>query len=146
MALALASILIGCTGPNTSFSTLQFADESLPFPEHYETEAARVVRDRRADFGAVRLSEPQLTIGAKPTSPKRWYVCLQGVPQKGRRKRVTLAETLESALGHRTTPTTHYVVLFFSGPGRPHVAEGRGSPLCQNMEFRPLTAEAPIAP
>jgi hypothetical protein len=38
-----AGMIAGCSGQNTSLNRLQFSTEVIPFPEHYQAEAARVV-------------------------------------------------------------------------------------------------------
>ncbi len=145
LLLVLAASLAGCSSQNASLSTLQFAGETVPYPDHYEAEAARLVEERGVEPALVTVSQPQTTLGAGPFSPRRWYICVRGMPTSAKPRPARPVEVLEEWLGQRTTAGVHDVVLIFSGTaGRPSVRSGYDSPLCRGLQYGPITAEAPL--
>lgn len=141
-----AAMAAACVGPNTSLSTLQLSGEAFPFPENYQIEAARVVRDKRGDLAVSRVSLPQQTVGTGALNPRRWYVCISDLPQpKGRDRLPRLMDAAEQWLNPEGHSGTYYAVLFFSGEHlRPTVKTGVDSRLCRDVTYEPITAEPPV--
>ena len=140
----LAAVVAGCSGQNTSLNRLQFSDETVPFPDDYQAQAARVVADGNVEVASVLVSYPQLTLGASAFEPQRWYSCLSGIPAPVTTPRLpNVEEALGTLLGSRSG--VFYTVLVFSGSGgRPTIRSGYDSALCQDVVFEPITAEPPI--
>jgi hypothetical protein len=138
-------ILVGCSSGIVSPHTLQFSGATLAYPENYQVEAARIVRDRRADPEFARLSEPQPTIGETAFSPKRWYVCIRGIPASTPKS--TALPPLTEMVENLYSPETgvYDVLLIFSGRERPSVREGYDSPLCRDQKYQAITAEPPMS-
>lgn len=127
----LLPVLAGC-------SSLQFNQESRPFPENYQSEAAYAVVARSGDLSVARVSVPMPLAGATALSPQRWYSCVSGLapPPSGPPK---LVDTLD--LGRE--PPSYHLVLVFDRASRPTVNDVLGSPLCAGVQFEPITAEPP---
>lgn len=145
-AVFIAVLLAACSGPNTGLNTLQISSEALPFPENYQTEAARVVRDRGGDSAVARVSYPRQTIGAGLLSPRRWYACVSGLPDPVNRSETIppVLDLVEHWISQRVT-SSYYVVLIFSGDARrPSVKAGLDSPLCRDAAYGPIIAEPPL--
>lgn len=147
-ATILAGMLVAaCAGPNSSLNTLQFSDETVPFPKNYQVEAARVVRDRSGDPASVLVSYPRPIIGATMIGPQRWYVCLRGVPAPAPSASPPMAAELAAQWLFQQRPENRRfdVVLIFSrDSGRPSIKTGLDSPLCNDGAFEPLTAAPPV--
>lgn len=146
VACSSAAILLGCSNHNVSPHTIQFASDTVSYPENYQVEAARIVRDRKADPEFARVSEPQPTLGETAFSPKRWYVCVRGIPAPKPKSSSLppVAEIVESWVTARPAGGVYDVLLVFSGRDRPSVREGFDSPLCQNQTYAPVSAEPPL--
>lgn len=146
VATILAGMFItACTGPNSSLNTLHFSAEALPFPTDYQVEAARVVQDRGGDPASVLVSYPRHTIGAGVTSPRRWYVCLSGMPAPAPSTKAPTAADLAARLLFQQRKSRYDVVLIFSREsGRPSIRTGLDSPLCNEGTFEPITAEPQV--
>jgi hypothetical protein len=125
---------------------LQFSSEALAFPTNYQTEAARIVRDRGGDPATARVSYPRMTIAAAVMGPKRWFVCVSGVPAPPGPTSIPKAVDLaDHWLMQRPSQKSYYVVLFFPREvGRPTAKDGWNSPLCRGAEFEPIAADAPL--
>lgn len=144
--VATTVLLAGCTSPNTSLNRLQFSSDTLPFPDNYQSEAARVVAQRGADASLARVSYPRTTLGTAVTAPQRWYVCVQGVSTAPRPERLpNVEEFVGSLFASDAARDVHNVVLIFGTEGRrPSVREGYDSALCRDVAFEPITAEPPL--
>ena len=135
----LTVLLFGCSSQNMSLITMQFSGATVPYPENYEVEATRVIQQRGGDRDSTRVSQPWTTVGSGPFSPKRWYVCIRGLPPTGRPPQPKALELIEERLGQRSLPGAYDVVLFFSDKaGRPSVKTGFDSPLCRDLEYHPI--------
>ena len=145
LPLGFAAILAGCSGHNVSPHTLQFSGEAIPFPANYEAEAARIVRDRGVDPEAVRISEPQPTLGVTAFSPKRWYVCVRGIPNPQAKSSglVPIDEMVDAWLAQTSGDGSYDILLFFSGSQTPSVREGFDSPLCRNRDYVAIRVAPP---
>lgn len=137
-------LLAGCSA--YSPSGLQFSKESVPFPEHYQQETARIVAKRDADRSLVTVSYPRNLIGATPLSPLRWYSCVRGLSGAKKPERLPrIDELLQGVLDPAANQGTHNVMLVFnSDSARPAVREGFDLPLCRNGQYEPLTSAAPL--
>ena len=147
LPFGIAVILAGCSGHNLSPHTLQFSGDTLPVPANYEREAARIVRDRGAEPATVRVSEPQTTLGVTAFSPKRWYVCVKGIPAPQGKPQgpLPIDETVGGWLTPGSDDASYDVLLIFSGAPTPSVREGYDSPLCRNLNYHAITASPPPA-
>ncbi|HEY8575428.1 MAG TPA: hypothetical protein VIL88_03720 [Devosia sp.] len=137
--------LSACSGPNSGLNTLQFSQEAYPFPANYQIEAARLVRDRGLDRHGISVSYPQQTIGSTVSSPRRWYVCLSGVPDPIDRS--TRLPPLSEWIGgwmDRQPPRYDLVLFFSEASRRPSVREGTNSALCRDARLEALTAQPPV--
>jgi hypothetical protein len=146
VACNTVAVLLGCSNHNVSPHTLQFSGDTVAYPEKYQAEAARIVRDRKADPGFARISEPQLTLGETAFSPKRWYVCVRGIsaPKPKSNRPPPAAEIVERWITSRQPARIYDVLMIFSGRERPSVREGFDSPLCRDQTYVPITAEPPL--
>jgi hypothetical protein len=144
-ACGTAALLVGCSNHNVSPHTVQLSGETLAFPDNYEVEAARLVRDRGADPEFARVSEPQPTLGETVFSPKRWYVCVKGVPAPTPKSAALppVTELVEQVFSPEAG--VYDVLLIFSGRQRPSVREGYDSPLCRDQSYRAIKAEPPLS-
>lgn len=142
----VVGLLLGCSNHNVSPHTLQFSGENVAFPENYQVEAARIVRDRKADPEFARVSEPQPTLGDTAFSPKRWYVCVRGIPapKPNSTRPPPVSEVVENWITSRQPSGVYDVLLIFSGRERPSAREGYDSPLCRDQNFLPITVEPPV--
>jgi hypothetical protein len=143
-SLAIAVLVTACSGHNTNLSTLQISGATAPFPENYQEEAARILRDRRADPEFVRVSYPQTTVGAGIGTLKRWYVCLRGIPAPAGPPRRNWTALAEGWVRGQQLTDVFEVVLVFSGERRPAITTGFDSPLCRDATYEPITAEPPV--
>jgi hypothetical protein len=142
---AITVLLVGCSNQNMSMNTMQFSGATVPYPENYEVEAARVIKQRGGDLASSRASQPWATIGSGPFSPQRWYVCIRGLPPRGEPPKPKALELAEERLGHRSFFGVYDVVLFFSDrTGRPSVRTGYDSPLCRDLEYHPINVDPPV--
>jgi hypothetical protein len=141
----LAALLVGCLSNNTSPSTLQYSSEISAFPQHYQIEAARIVQERDADPGFVRVSKPRVTAGDTALVSNRWYVCIRGIPSPVPQSGVlaALAQMIRSWFASADAPGVYDVVLFFSGGPTPSAEEGFDLDLCRHSEFEFITADPP---
>lgn len=144
--IILAGCLVaGCSPTTAPINTMQFSEETLPFPENYQVEAARIVAQRRADTNGASVSYPQTTLGLSPFSPRRWYVCVRGVSDEPKPERIPRpGDIIEGWIDPRAEAGIHNVVLFFGTTGRPTAKDGYDSPLCRNSQYEPITATAPV--
>lgn len=144
----LAAVLLAACGPyNTGLTTLQLSGETVPFPDQYQVEAARVAATRpRAPGATLLVSRPQATLGVNALAPQRWYVCIRGLasPSTGAAPWPKLDELAGGILAPASRAGHHDVVLVFSGTKRPTLRQGTDSSLCRAAVFEPLTAEAPL--
>lgn len=140
----VAGIVAGCSGQNMSFNRLQFSAETVPFPDHYQAEAARVVAKRGGDLPNTQVSYPREVLGASAFGPRRWYSCIRGLPGPtpvaGRL--LNVEDTIGIWTGHHTR--VFDIVLFYSSEGRASVQSGFDSPLCRDAAFEAITAEPPL--
>lgn len=146
-ATILAGMLVAaCAGSNSSLNTLQLSNEATPFPQNYQVEAARVVRNRSGDPATVLVSYPRQIIGLTMMSPQRWYVCLSGMPAPAPSTSLPRAADLAAQWVFKRGPENRFdVVLIFSREGsRPSVRTGLDSPLCNDGAFGPVAAEPPV--
>jgi hypothetical protein len=152
LMLIVAGFLMACSGPNTGLNTLQLSGEALPFPENYQVEAARIVRDRGGDIAVARVSRPQQTVGLGVMTPKLWYVCISGLPEPKADVDVQsdrlppLMDLVDDLVYRRAASTRYEIVLLFSAEDRrPSVRDGWDSQLCQGAAFEQITASPPTA-
>jgi hypothetical protein len=133
----LAVALAGCTSASTSTNTLQYADQAPTFPSNYEVEAARLVQQRDADPGFVRISKPRLTSGATAFSSSQWYVCVRGIPAPAPEQDfiAEMARMVSGAPAAASTARAYDVVLLFSEGQQPAVQEGFELAMCKDAEF-----------
>lgn len=141
-----ALMLTGCTATSLSLHTVQISSESLPFPAHYQVEAARVAAARGGDPGLARVSYPRTTVGMTIASPQRWYVCVRGLPAAPKPDRLpNVMELAERLVDPITNAGVFDVILFFdSATSRPSQREGYDTPLCRDGQFERVTAEPPL--
>ncbi len=144
LILILALLISGCSSQNANLATLQFSGDTGSFPQNYQEEAARVASNRGGDPKFVRVSYPNTTTGAWVGGPKRWYVCVRGLPPPTRPPRRNWTALAESTVRQQHLADVFDVVLVFSGERRPAVTTGFDSPLCAGAAFEPITAEPPV--
>ncbi len=144
--IILAGCLVaGCSPTTAPINTMQFSEETLPFPDNYQVEAARVVAQRRVDPKDASVSYPQTTLGLNAFSPHRWYVCIRGLSDLQKPEQIPRpGDIIESWIDPRANAGIHNVVLIFGETGRPSAREGYDSPLCRNGQYEPITAVAPV--
>lgn len=145
-ALLAALLVAACSGPNTSLSTLQLSGDVVPFPENYQVEAARVVRDRGGDPKVALASYPQQTVGMGIMTPKLWYVCISGLADPAAKRDLPrVMDIVDQWVDVRARADRFYAVLLFSAEGRrPSVRTGTDSVLCRGVALEPITAEPPV--
>jgi hypothetical protein len=148
IVFGLVAVLLAACGPyNSGLNTLQFSSETVPFPQNYQIEAARVAATRpHAPGVTLVVSRPQPTLGLNALSPQRWFVCIRGLasPAGPSRSWPKLDELVGQILDPAANPGNHDVILVFSGTARPTLRQGTDSPLCRTAVFEPLTAAAPL--
>ncbi|MET3924065.1 hypothetical protein [Devosia sp. 2618] len=140
------TLLAGCAGPNIHLQRMQFSGEQIAFPNNYQDEAARVVKEKRGDLKSSTVSYPLPTLGASAFSPRRWYACIRGLPAP---PPSTRTPNLEAAVTNLVSPPQGIfdTILVFSEHGvRATVRSGYDSPLCRDAKFGPITAEFPNSP
>lgn len=144
--LILAVYLVaGCSPTTAPINTIQFSEETLPFPDNYQAEAARIVAERRADPSDASVSYPQTTLGLSALSPRRWYVCVRGISDELKPQQIpTPGAIIESWLDPRAEAGLHNVILLFGTNGRPVAKDGYDSPLCRDGLYEPITAAASV--
>ena len=141
----LAALLVGCLSNNGPTNTLHYAGGLFASVENYQLEAARIVKERDADPGFVRVSRPRLMVDQTPSAANQWYVCLRGIPEPSYRPGLfaAVARLLESWFPSMTATGVYDVVLTFPEGQRPVLSDGFDLPECRNLEFEFITAEAP---
>ncbi len=146
LPIGFAATLAGCSGHNMSPHTVQFSGDTIPFPVNYESEAAKVIRERGGDLSTARVSEPKPTLGVTAFSPKRWYVCVKGIPAPQPRASglLPLDEMVDGWLTHKSGEQSYNVLLFFSSQTASR-REGYDSPLCRDLDYREIKASPPDA-
>jgi hypothetical protein len=146
VSFGLAALLVGCSSNNAGTNTLQYSPEARDYPYGYQIEAARVVQERDADPGFVRVSRPMTTLGETVLSPRRWFVCVRGIPAPAPPSGffAAVAQVFRAWFGPKDPGGIVYdVVLFFSGEQEVSIRDGFDLPLCQGLEFEFITAEPP---
>lgn len=145
LTCGLAALLLGCSSNNTSPNTLQYSGETVAFPYHYQMEAARVVQERDADPGFVRVSKPRTTSDDSAFGQEQWYSCMRGIPSPAPPNGLfaALSKLIRSWFSPEDPTGVYDVVLFFSREQRPSLTEGFDLPLCRNAEFEFITADPP---
>ena len=146
LVLILALALSGCASSGFLPNKLQLSKETMPFPERYQREAARVVQLRGGDRERVTVSYPRTTIGQTAQSPQRWYVCVRGLtPPPVEDGLPTVEEFAGTTLNPAANSRLYDVLLFFPADGAlPSVRDGYDSSLCRDGAFERLTAEPPL--
>lgn len=146
---AMVAVILAACGPyNTGLNTVQVSAETLPFPENYQVEAARVAATRPQAIGtSILVSQPRPTLGVNPLSPQRWFVCVRGLaaPEQAKPSLPPLDRLAGQLIDLAAYSGHHDLVLIFSGTARPTVLEGTDSALCRAAVFEPLMATAPLA-
>jgi len=143
--LIVAGLIAACSNQNTSWSTIQLSGDTMPYPENYQAEAARIVAQRGGDPASASVSQPQSTLGATAFAPQRWYVCVRGLSQAPRPARLPKPmELVDQLFDSRASAGIHNVILVFGAPGRrPTVREGYDSPLCHDGRYEMIVAAPP---
>jgi hypothetical protein len=141
----LATLLVGCSSNNTSSSILQYSSKLPAFPHQYQIEAARIVQERDADPGFVRVSRPRAIAGDTVLASTQWYVCIRGIPSPAPQNEVldALARIIRSWFASADAHGVYDVVLFFSGHDEPSAHEGFDLALCRDSEFEFITVDPP---
>lgn len=144
--LAVLGFLAGCTNTNIGLSRVQLSSDTTPFPTNYQSEVARILAERGGNSTRISASYPRRTTGATAFDPQRWYVCVRGISDVLKPRRLPRpAELIDQLFDPSAMSGEHNVVLFFSTEGRrPSVQEGFDSPLCRDGDYGPVKAEAPL--
>ncbi|MET3900842.1 hypothetical protein ABIB57_004810 [Devosia sp. UYZn731] len=141
LALSLVSVLAACSGYN--INRVQFSGETIPFPENYQQEAARVVALNGGTISTAKVSRPQETIGESPFGPKRWYSCISGTTEPEKSGNWPNVENLVRGLVGVNDGIYNRVMFFSAQSRRPSVKSGFDSDLCKRAIFEPITAAPP---
>lgn len=143
IAVSAAVLLAGCTWQNASLNRVQLNGATRPFPENYQSEAARAVSVGGGYIATAQVSYPMPALGTTALAPQRWYSCVRGMPTTST-PAPNLEQTIGAALGQR--PGISETVLFFSDAnGRASVRSGFDSPLCRDVKYEAILAEVPLS-
>lgn len=132
--LATAAVLLaGCAGPNTDIRNVQFSGAENSLPVDYLGRAARAVDGLPTAPGVeVTFLPPRTVVGVTAFSPKRWYVCAEGLASPGPKPSGTKPIshfTDEWLFGAR--PQGRYdVIVFFNESGLTSLLKGYDAQLC----------------
>lgn len=138
IALAAAALLGGCV--NSSINTLQFSGATEPFPADYNAAAAKEIKARKIVASGLQVSYPRTVLGETPFSPKRWYLCVLGVPTSKTPATAwpNLTQLAENALRRTPAPGVFDLLLFLHAGQTPGSVEAFDAELCRDGVYEPL--------
>ena len=140
VSLLCALALAGCAGANTSLSTVQVSGAEEAFPADYQGRALHYLAGQ--DIAGVQISYPRTVVGETAFSPKRWYVCLDGLaPPVPPSTRIKPVLDLAMDLARRDqTPAAYHVILILRASGSTTAITGFDAPLCADGRYEALAA------
>lgn len=132
----ISVMLAGCTGPNTDIRSIQFTGTENALPVDYLDLAVRAVDGLPIVSGSkVTFSRPRTVVGVTAFSPKRWYVCAEGIASPGPKPsgiKPVSHFTDEWLFGAR--PQGRYdVIVFFNEVGMTSLLKRYDAQLCDQL-------------
>jgi len=140
LSLLCALALAGCTGANTSFNTIQVSGAEEAFPADYQLRARRYLAEQ--DLAGVQISYPRTVVGETAFSPRRWYVCLDGLapPAPPTRRAKPLLEAALNLARPDVAADDYQVILILRASGSTAAIKGFDAPLCGDGRYEALAA------
>lgn len=132
--LAVATILSGCNGPNTSLSTIQMSGATEPLPPNYVQIASKAVNELPIEAGStLSFSKPRTIVGATMFSPRRWYVCASGIGSPGSKPVATkpVISYVDDWIAPPLSEGRYDVIVVFSSGGRTSLIKSFDAVLCR---------------